>query len=204
VRFTTNRVSAKNNALIYVARTSNDRAIAAHDLYYCLLPQCEALRTCRSGFPITTLDNLFFRCPGGFAVLESKSTAINSVPPNKSISDRSEQHIVLLDQIGFFIKLKRNCAMPNRLSATRLFLHGRDDTVRKISLFSEVFNIQQFLANFCQNVGPKPAQESFCRRLYNVERSTPQHFARASDCPTSSGKVKGAINFHLFYLNNKD
>jgi len=28
--------------------------IAAHDLYCCLLPQCEALRTCRSGFPIAT------------------------------------------------------------------------------------------------------------------------------------------------------
>jgi len=28
--------------------------IAAHDLYCCLLPQCEALHTCRSGFPIVT------------------------------------------------------------------------------------------------------------------------------------------------------
>ena len=31
------------------------REIAMHDLYCCLLPQCEALRTCRSGFPIATL-----------------------------------------------------------------------------------------------------------------------------------------------------
>ena len=30
--------------------------IAAHDLYCCLLPQCEALRTCRSGFPIATVQ----------------------------------------------------------------------------------------------------------------------------------------------------
>ena len=37
---------------IYMARTSNNRVIAACDLYCCLLPQCEALRTCRSGFPI--------------------------------------------------------------------------------------------------------------------------------------------------------
>ena len=29
--------------------------IAVHDLYCCLLPQCEALRTCRSGFPIATV-----------------------------------------------------------------------------------------------------------------------------------------------------
>ena len=41
---------------IHVARTSNNRviSIAAHDFYCCLLPQCEALRTCRSGFPIAT------------------------------------------------------------------------------------------------------------------------------------------------------
>jgi len=37
-----------------VARTSNNRVIMACELYCCLLPQCEALRTCRSGFPIAT------------------------------------------------------------------------------------------------------------------------------------------------------
>ena len=31
------------------------REIATHDLYCCLLPRCEALRTCRSGFPIATV-----------------------------------------------------------------------------------------------------------------------------------------------------
>ena len=31
------------------------RGIAPHDLYCCLLPQCEALRTCRSDFPIAIL-----------------------------------------------------------------------------------------------------------------------------------------------------
>jgi len=35
---------------IYVARTSNNRVIMVCELYCCLLPQCEALRTCRSGF----------------------------------------------------------------------------------------------------------------------------------------------------------
>jgi len=54
VCFTTNGICAKNTH-IYVARTSNNRVIAAHGLYCCLLPQCEALRTCRSGFPIATL-----------------------------------------------------------------------------------------------------------------------------------------------------
>jgi len=39
---------------INVARTSNNRVISSGDLFCCLLPQCEALRTCRSGFPIAT------------------------------------------------------------------------------------------------------------------------------------------------------
>jgi len=43
---------------MYVARTSNDRVISSGDLYCCLLPRCEALRTCRSGFSIPTLWNM--------------------------------------------------------------------------------------------------------------------------------------------------
>ena len=33
-----------------VARTSNNGVSMACELYCCLLPQCEALRICRSGF----------------------------------------------------------------------------------------------------------------------------------------------------------
>ena len=40
---------------IYMTWTSNHEVISSGDLYCCLLPQCEALRTCRSGFPIATL-----------------------------------------------------------------------------------------------------------------------------------------------------
>jgi len=40
---------------IYLARISNNRVIVACDLYCCLFAQCEALRTCRSGFPIVTV-----------------------------------------------------------------------------------------------------------------------------------------------------
>jgi len=43
---------------MYVARTSNDRVISSCDLYCCLLPRCEALCTCRSGFPIATIPFL--------------------------------------------------------------------------------------------------------------------------------------------------
>jgi len=55
VWFTTNGMCAKNNTHIYVARISNNRVISSDDLYCCLLPQCEALRTCHSGFAITTI-----------------------------------------------------------------------------------------------------------------------------------------------------
>jgi len=36
-------------------RTVTTRVISSGDLYCCLLPRCEALRTCRSGFPIATI-----------------------------------------------------------------------------------------------------------------------------------------------------
>ena len=54
VRFTTAGMCAKNNThlLEYAARTSNSRVISSGDLYYCLLPQCETLWTCRSGFAL--------------------------------------------------------------------------------------------------------------------------------------------------------
>jgi len=38
-----------------VAQTSNNRVISTGDLYCCLLPRCEALRICRSGFLIATI-----------------------------------------------------------------------------------------------------------------------------------------------------
>ena len=53
VWFATDRMCVKNNT-IHVARTSNNRVIMACELYCRLLPQCEALRTCCSGFPIAT------------------------------------------------------------------------------------------------------------------------------------------------------
>jgi len=44
---------------------SNNRVISSGDLYFCMLPQCEALCTCCSGFPITTqkIYSLSFACP---------------------------------------------------------------------------------------------------------------------------------------------
>jgi len=56
---------AKSNTQIYVTWTSNNRVISLGDLYYCLLPLCEALRTCRTTFLITTQEIYFlvFRMP---------------------------------------------------------------------------------------------------------------------------------------------
>ena len=86
VWFTTNGMCVKNNTIMYVARTSNNRVIpmewswwvtsnnacepgeqlivlangddesdlSSGDHCCCLLPRCEALHTCRSGFPIAT------------------------------------------------------------------------------------------------------------------------------------------------------
>jgi len=48
---------AKNNTHIYVARTSNNRLITAHDLDCCLLPLCEALRIFGLSFPIATISS---------------------------------------------------------------------------------------------------------------------------------------------------
>jgi len=59
-RFTTNGMCAKNNTRIYVARKSNNTVIVVRDLYCCLPPQCEALRTCRSDFPIATQSKRLF------------------------------------------------------------------------------------------------------------------------------------------------
>jgi len=45
----------KNNTILHVAQASNSKRDCEDDLYCCLLPQCEALRTCRLGFPIATM-----------------------------------------------------------------------------------------------------------------------------------------------------
>jgi len=55
VWFTTNGMCVKNNTIIYVAWASNGKRDCEHDHYRCLLPRCEALRTCHSGFPIATV-----------------------------------------------------------------------------------------------------------------------------------------------------
>ena len=57
VWFTTNGMCAKNKNIYAWREQAIVKEIAAHDLYCCLLPRCEALRTCRSGFPIATIPS---------------------------------------------------------------------------------------------------------------------------------------------------
>ena len=49
---------------IFVEQTSNNRVISSGDLYYCLLPWCEALYTWHSSFPIATQEiyRVFHNC----------------------------------------------------------------------------------------------------------------------------------------------
>ena len=54
VWFATNGMYVTNNTHICVPQTSRNRMRTTWDLYCCLLPQCEALHTCRLGFLITT------------------------------------------------------------------------------------------------------------------------------------------------------
>jgi len=49
-----NRIVIISAIYIYVSQMNRNRMSTMWDLYCCLLPQCEALHTCRLGFPIAT------------------------------------------------------------------------------------------------------------------------------------------------------
>ena len=55
VWFTTNEMCVKNKNMYTWSEQAIIREIATNDLYCCLLPRCEALRTCHSGFPIASV-----------------------------------------------------------------------------------------------------------------------------------------------------
>jgi len=59
---------------MYVGRTNNNRVIMA--LYCCLLPECEALHTCCSGFPIATIATFQLDTRGGVTFSDSDSTPV--------------------------------------------------------------------------------------------------------------------------------
>jgi len=108
VWFTTNGKCVKNNTIMYVARTSNNRVISSGDLYCCLLPWCKALRTCCSEFLIATLDSWF----------PKKSQAFKTSQNFKQIGNPDQQFSVfifadtytgLLHYIIILFRAQNNC-----------------------------------------------------------------------------------------------
>jgi len=75
VWFTTNGMCAKNKNIYVWREQAIIREIAMHDLYCCLLPQCEALRTFYSGFPIATVSWLSSCLTEATEEKESKTSA---------------------------------------------------------------------------------------------------------------------------------
>ena len=63
IHLTTIGMWAMINTHIYEARTGKNRVISSGDLYCCLLPQGEVLRTCLWGVLIATLPASAARCP---------------------------------------------------------------------------------------------------------------------------------------------
>jgi len=72
---------------IYVVRTSNNRVIAAHELYCCLLPQCEALSTSYSGFSDCNNCNVLT----GITMLRLKSIHKTYLQKNNPSKDQDQQ-----------------------------------------------------------------------------------------------------------------
>jgi len=74
-----------------VARTSNNRVISSGDLYCCLLPRCEALRT----FPIATVATL----PKLSSQLCETESGLGIVlPANSDHEENSVRHIFCLQE----------------------------------------------------------------------------------------------------------
>jgi len=58
-----NGICAKNKNMYAWSEQAIVREIAMHDLYCCLLPRCEALRTCCWGFPIASVASSIAKLP---------------------------------------------------------------------------------------------------------------------------------------------
>ena len=91
---------------IYVARTSNNRVIMACELYWCLLPQCEALRACRSGFPIASTQKRYSmaRCCKNLKVSYRYLQECKSALADCNITLTSDQYTTLCYCCSFIPK----------------------------------------------------------------------------------------------------
>jgi len=110
VWFTTNRMCV--HTIIYVARASNRKRDCEHDLYCCLLPQCEALRTCCSGFSERSVWSLLLLAARvwSFAHLLLRLSACNKMVlwPGCECCARCSLHKKNVWSVGFIVK-RRGC-----------------------------------------------------------------------------------------------
>ena len=82
------RMVPEEQKFMYVAQTSNNRVFSSGDLYCCLLPRCEALRTCRSGFPIATQLSFFSQARSNTPRWLTCSANLTCRTFNKQLSNR--------------------------------------------------------------------------------------------------------------------
>ena len=107
----------------------------AYELYCCLLPQCEALRTCSSGFPIATIHysytyKMYLKgikacCTLAFATVLAIRSKISEEQCLKRNSDLVRSRTVLL------IRLEVTTHVPRSDSNKKL----NDDHISKRSLW---------------------------------------------------------------------
>ena len=76
--------------------------IGARDLYYCLLPQCEALCTCRSGFLIATAPKTIIRNALRFRFVKNNTFKFLSLEKLLPIF----QHCVVYISLPFHCKIR--------------------------------------------------------------------------------------------------
>jgi len=85
VRFTTNGMCAKNNT-IYTWREQAIIEWSWHVNSCCLLPQCEVMRTCRSGFPIAIIASAKYTFK--LRIVKSQLTRVSHACSNYCIQPR--------------------------------------------------------------------------------------------------------------------
>jgi len=79
---------------VYMCREQAiNRVIMACELYCCSLPQCEALRTCRSGFPIATAAlNIQHSHPATITLREISGPRNSRILTYKNFGDPAVKH----------------------------------------------------------------------------------------------------------------
>ena len=117
---------ARRITLIYTWREqANNRVMVACNLYCCLLPQCEALHACRSGFPIATLPSFALRpCDQRLGQVEVKSPHLITIALTNCEYSWAQPELEILWEIWLWITfclvILRGC-LVRTLLAVKIF-----------------------------------------------------------------------------------